>query len=209
MTARLLACGLVLGFGLVSACGGAASESDLFGGSGGDNGSDASSANDASGNRDSGVVGQDATTGNDGSTQQDAAQQRDSTPPPVDSAPPVSLIKCEGTGGCHAGSQECCRTGTYPQFSYSCTAIGQCGGTNPLDIPCDKAANCSNGDICCVTADQQGIAADISCQPAQNCPPGNGKTWLCDPNASNACPPGTQLRCAPSTMTIPGYNICR
>jgi hypothetical protein len=210
MTARLLACSLVLGIGVVSACGGATSTSDIFGG-GGDNGSDASSGVD-SGNtnhHDSGVVGDDATTGDDGSTQFDSSPMKDATPPPQDTGPPPVLIKCEGTGGCHAGTQACCRNGTSPQFTWSCTAVGQCNGNNALEIPCDTAKDCDNGDVCCVTADNLGMAADISCQPPANCMPGNGKTWMCDPNVSTSCPPGGTLHCLPSQTTIPGYNICR
>jgi hypothetical protein len=179
MIARLLVCILGLGFGVVSACGGAA-ETGLFNGesSGADSGGGADGSKDGSGSHDS------------------AAES---------SAP--DLVACPGTSGCKVGMQVCCRKGTT-MFEYQCGAHGSCSGDMPLEIPCDKQRDCDvlgmPGAVCCVTATTQG-ASDVTCRMPSDCTLAQGRTPMCDP-AAPTCMAGTT--CKLSAMTVPGYSLC-
>lgn len=207
MSVRLLACTLVLGVGVISACGGAA-DSGLFGGTGGDV-ADSGSGSDGSVKHDGGV-NPDGGANPDADTQKDGAVTHDASPTP-DAAPPADTVKCEGTPGCQVGTDACCRV-SNGQTSYSCVPLGSCnGGGQTLEIPCDKARDCellgAPGDVCCVTAAMTSGASEVTCRPASECTAALGRTNLCDPQMAGACTQG--LTCQPSQSTIPGYYICR
>ncbi len=173
-------CILGMSLGAVSACGGA-SDSGLFGSTGG---------------TDSGADGSKDAAAHDAAL--DASTQSD-------------LVHCEGTPGCKVGAEVCCRKDNGGNFSYSCTAHGSCnGGPSPLEIPCDTQHDCETlkmpGTVCCVTASNQG-AASVACVAPTECTVALGRTPMCDPMMAGSCPGG--MMCKPSAMTIPGYNICQ
>jgi len=113
----------------------------------------------------------------------------------------TNVVACQGTPGCKVGAQACCRKNN----AFSCVTLGECNGG--LEIPCDKQRDCGSGNVCCLLADDQGIAKQIACRTAADCAAQQRSAQLCDPNAPNVCPP--MLTCQPSTEAIPGYNICR
>lgn len=124
----------------------------------------------------------------------DAASQEAAAP---------NVVHCEGTPGCKVGSQACCRKNN----AFSCTPLSACNGDNTLEIPCDKQRDCGTGNVCCLLANDQGIAQEIACRSAADCASQTRSVQLCDPNVPGTC--GAMLTCQPSTSAIPGYNICR
>jgi hypothetical protein len=206
MTVRLLVCSLVLGVGVVSACGGAA-DTGLFGGGGGtvtDSGSGTSDSGGTHGD-DSGTANDmDATTLPDASPGVDAVAPMDSATPVPDSSMPHDTIHCEGTAGCTPGAEVCCRRQNGPtSFSYACTQPQNCNGNGDLAIPCDTASQCATGEVCCMTVDAQNRASSVQCTLGVDCM--QGATELCGPPMTS-CPTGT---CTVSTFTIPSYDFCK
>ena len=89
------------------------------------------------------------------------------------------VINC-GMISCDAATEQCCGT----QQGTSCIATGDpCQG---ITLDCSSAANCDNGQICCLTGGM-GMA---SAQCADMCGGGGpgGGLQLCAENAE--CPPG-------------------
>lgn len=121
---------------------------------------------------------------------------------------PIGTIQCT-SGNCSiADNQVCCygasKTGT-------CTVQAGCDAIGSFPIPCDSAQDCTDqgqpGTICCAQADQTGAVTSVQCVDPSNCQASNGQTNLCDPNADNPCPNGGT--CSASTVSIPGYDICK
>ena len=159
------------------ACGGA-KDTELFGGAGSPDGS----------------------TSADGGS--DSSHAKDSGTTPGDPG-----VHCDTTD-CPVPAQVCCRREVGAGYSFSCEAPGGCngGGTATLAITCDDAHDCTNGDVCCVSVDQQDIATDVVCRAPNECVQA-GRGVVCDPAAPNPCPSGKT--CEPSQQTLPGYTICR
>lgn len=174
-------------------CGGI-DEPDLFGPTTGGNPGDGGNSGDAR---------SDAHTGADGGGKDGGISVVDSGKPP-----PPGTIQCT-SGDCSiADNQVCCygvsKTGT-------CTSQSGCVGDGTFPIPCDSTQDCSDegmpGTICCATADQTGAVTNVECVDPSNCQSSNGQTNLCDPNAADPCPNGGT--CSASTVSIPGYDICK
>lgn len=183
-SAFVVSCG-VSAFG----CGGI-DEPDLFGPIG-------SAQSDAGGDARS-----DARTGSDAG-KKDGGVGGDAGKPP-----PLGSVQCT-SGDCSiSDNQVCCydaaKTGT-------CTAAGSCSGAGAFPIPCDSAQDCADegqpGTVCCAQADQTGAVTNVECVDPSNCQSANGQTNLCDPNAPDPCPNGGT--CSASTVSIPGYDICK
>jgi hypothetical protein len=203
---------------LLAACGGAA-DSGLFDGPGGASPDAGSAGDDTNTPVDSGTP---SHPGHDsgGSPIHDAAPSgANDANPEVDSAPqPTSAaIDCNVSGSiqsCDAATLVCCRTTSgngngNASTTFACTPPSGCGQQSELAIPCDNSDDCAaqgfpGGTVCCVTEDNNGVAASVACV-AQSACSAQTQTTLC--NGTNACPAGET--CATSTMTIPGYQICR
>jgi hypothetical protein len=133
-------------------------------------------------------------------------------PTPTPEAGPTDPgITC-GSSSCNPASEVCCRTdpGTGNP-SFACVPPSGCSAAGAMPIPCANASDClaggsPAGTICCVTEDPQtGHATTVACVDPSSCTD-QTQTWLCDPNASDACPQG--MVCTASKQTIPGYDIC-
>ncbi len=127
---------------------------------------------------------------------------------------PVSVgasVACGGSATCESSNgEECCFT-PQKQDGQCVSSDGDCNGGGEVLLPCDDAADCDAlgniGDVCCAQAAQNGIVSQVQCRAASECSAKNGQTNLCDPSASNPCPNGGT--CQASTVSIPGYSICR
>ena len=81
-------------------------------------------------------------------------------------SPASNAIRC-GTASCNLATEECCIDtnagpgGSGPSGGSSCTPKGKCTG---VALACTAAANCSNGQVCCASADPRTPVA--SCQPS-------------------------------------------
>lgn len=211
MTVRRLFVGAALGLGLLAvACGGAA-RTDLFGSQGGEAGAPAASGTTSAGGSDAapGATEGGATVANDGGVAGDAGSSPSDATTSPEASPPLGTaqIAC-GPFTC-AGGEACCSTGLGTSApKYSCLSSGQTC-TGGLLFPCDDAADCGAGNVCCFRA---GSAAgyEVACRATGDCKPsqstGQAQTWVCDPKVTGACPPGT--KCGP-LKAIPGFNFCQ
>lgn len=190
---------LFLGLLLV-ACGGS-TDTELFTPPNGQQGTDASVQKDTSVDNPDSTVNKDANGLPDTSTIMEAG--------PDTSTGITSKIQC-GNSQCTPVTEVCCRTGFPQQFMYQCVGKGKCTGQGSVTLDCSQADNCPNpGDVCCAALVQQGnanVATDTRCTPPNQCQ-GNSNVIVCDPNANNNCPNGGN--CSMSTITLPGYDICK
>ena len=182
---------------LLVACGGS-TDTDLF------------STPPASNNQnpDASVTNKDASSTPDSSEPGPDASIADTSMPDTnmpDTNPPGISIAC-GNSTCSNPPDVCCRSGGGGQYSYACVNDPNTNCANQGDVPiaCTKEADCPNqGDICCISLNNQNQPSDVSCQPQNQCFGG----VACDPKAPNHCPNG--LSCQISTLTLPGYYICK
>jgi hypothetical protein len=107
-------------------------------------------------------------------------------------APPSDTIDC-GMTTCDAATEQCCGT----MGGASCITTGDpCQG---VTLNCSSSANCTNGDVCCVSGGPG--SAEASCAPACEDPPGPvGPIQLCADSAE--CPPGIDC------VEISGFTVC-
>ncbi len=187
---------LVLALGLV-ACGGA-TETELL------NPPLDQQGTDASGQKDQSVPPNEAGV-KDGSSA-DAFVIPEAGP---DTSPPPLKIQC-GNAQCKVGVDVCCRSG-FGNFTYKCVPnAGQCQGSNSIVLECSNAESCPDTmDVCCAPLAQQGqafVATGTLCAAPSQCT-GQDHVIVCDPQAINNCPNGGN--CSMSTITLPGYDICK
>jgi hypothetical protein len=103
-------------------------------------------------------------------------------------------IRC-GSNYCNAGSQVCCD----PEGNAQC--IGSAQPCGQLSLPCDDAANCGPGQVCCaMTHNGNGIVESASC--ASSCG-GSNPVQLCA--LASECPSGS---CS-AYAGLPGYDACQ
>ncbi len=144
----------------------------------------------------------------------------------AEAAPPPLTVPCGDAGPCVVGQTTCCRKGTNPNFSYTCLAdAAACtGGTAPHAIPCDRAEICAALDagatdagpgVCCadtLTTDAGTSLVKVFCTSQTNCLATG--VVMCpvlstqDAGSAEAGCAAPRL-CKPSTVYVPGYNICQ
>lgn len=144
----------------------------------------------------------------------------------AEAGPPPLTVPCGDAGPCVVGQTVCCRHGNNNNLTYACLpdAAACVGGTNPQDIPCDRAEVCIALDagfapdgappVCCAdttTNDSGTFLNRVVCLQQQQCL--NTGVIMCTPfpadgggNADAGCPlPRT---CRASQNYVPGYGIC-
>ncbi len=144
----------------------------------------------------------------------------------AEAGPPPLTVPCGDAGPCVVGQTVCCRKGGNNNLSFSCLANSAActGGTNPQDIPCDRAEVCVALDagfgpdgaapVCCAdttTNDSGTFLNRVVCMPQQQCL--NTGVQMCTPFpsdgggfADSGCvAPRT---CRASQTYVPGYGIC-
>jgi hypothetical protein len=116
-----------------------------------------------------------------------------------------TFVLC-GNMKCPTPAQGCCRTDGGNSSVNTCLSQNQsqCGG---LFIRCDDSTDCPQGDVCCAHYNGFNIADKIECKAASTCNAQNTSTIVCDPNDPKSCPNGGM--CTFSTITLPGYFICK
>ena len=72
--------------------------------------------------------------------------------------PASSAIPC-GKTACNVATEVCCAGLNGPASTGSCTAKGAC---NEISLACTSAANCVNGQVCCLSVD--GRSEGATCQ---------------------------------------------
>lgn len=144
----------------------------------------------------------------------------------AEAAPPPLTVPCGDAGPCVVGQTVCCRKGGNNNLSWACLpdAAACVGGTNPHDIPCDRAEVCIALDagfgadgappVCCAdttTNDSGTFLNRVVCLQQQQCL--NTGNVMCAPfpldgggNAEAGCP--APRTCRASQSIIVGYGIC-
>ena len=103
-------------------------------------------------------------------------------PPPLPASDP-NLITCAGAP-CKVPGNYCCNTGITPSpAAQKCVpdTTSACGGLRQM---CDEAADCSGGQVCCVTPNAAiRIALNAECAPKGSCKDPTYFPQLCKTNA--------------------------
>jgi hypothetical protein len=96
----------------------------------------------------------------------------------VNNACVAATVPC-GSTLCQLGKgEQCCVTGSGSSPVYTCGPTGYCGDS----LNCDSEADCSSGQICCLTTNGNAFVTD--CSTPSSC---KGGTYF---SAYQACDPG-------------------
>jgi hypothetical protein len=174
----------VIGLATVVSCGG---KTDLFGSQSGGGGSTSGPGGSSSGGS-SGTSAGGVGSGGVGST------------------PASTAIAC-GQTSCNVATQECCIE--TPDSPGVCTSKGN--GCNGLALTCASAANCTNGEVCCVAFDgsSQSSVCAASCDNAGSSSSGGSNGGPGDPGDGPGDGPGGLQLCATDAECVQGQSCQR
>jgi hypothetical protein len=117
-------------------------------------------------------------------------------------------VRClDGGAFCGRPAQECCLA---PEASLACvdtvTGLDPCpGGT---DIACDDPADCSVGEVCCISLNSQMYILGTRCVPSCAA----NESTVCDPagpTASSQCTQGTCKSIAVTNFPFGWFHACQ
>ena len=204
------ACLPLVGVGLVGfvACGGQSDVGVVTIADGGDGGGAGNEAATTDGATDAGDLG-DTSSSTDGGAGEDAGPGGNTT-----------QIAC-GTATCSLATEICCvyqnanagNPGSGPSFAFSCATGTTCPAPPPAFDPatpmtCSSAANCTSGNVCCITSDGPSNNIASSCKPSCTATKPAIAATLCDPGA----PPIAGCACSAKNIdswALPnGYGTC-
>jgi hypothetical protein len=111
-----------------------------------------------------------------------------------------SMVCAAGQSCCHADVQHP-NCDTCFDNDQNCTE--KCAGATYIRLFCNDDADCDPSEHCCVTFNMGTFTDTITGSACEASCDAQGKTGICDPSDSQACPQGAA--CKP---IYPGYFVC-